>query len=115
LLSISPANRVKSPKYEFGRIFVPPGQKPGYPLQVLKKRLRRFSPGFPLLSLALPRGAALRAARALRARPLPRPGAAASKKEFPPEKYAIHERENRILRNSSVLLFRELRVFHERL
>jgi hypothetical protein len=27
-------------------------QKPGYPLQFLKKRLRRFSAVFPLLSLA---------------------------------------------------------------
>jgi hypothetical protein len=39
-------------KREFGRLFAPPGQKPGYPLQFLKKRLRRFSAGFPLLSLA---------------------------------------------------------------
>jgi hypothetical protein len=30
-------------------------KKPGYPLQFLKKRLRRFSAGFPLLSLARPR------------------------------------------------------------
>jgi hypothetical protein len=34
----------------FRRIFA--AQKPGYPLQFLKKCLRHFSAGFPLLSLA---------------------------------------------------------------